>query len=320
MGLLRRPLAEDDFWSLVDVLEGRVDEAALERLTAALRTRSRRDVVGFQERLARVLYELDREVLADQPVRFGDEPEEVPIPLSDDSFLYLRAGIVARGRATYERVLASPTVLAEGVWDESEDLLYVAQDVLGGDIDTKFSYETGSNKKYWTPRPQPEREPWDEGLRSASLEFRDLSQPIEGERPRPDGGWEPFLIYGPPTYLYGDIGYDISTDLARIMTTDGGLPATLGAEHVTAVLDFGDTWQLSAEVGVPTPSEVGPHRELRVRVEVPSEVARGWSADERRAGLSAVAATCVLAVLPDDHEARPMFEELRQRGAHLLPA
>ncbi|MBW3612099.1 MAG: DUF4240 domain-containing protein, partial [Actinobacteria bacterium] len=82
------------------------------------------------------LYELDRESLAEQPVRFGDDPPgSEPLPLSDDGFLYLRAGIVTRGRETYEAVLADPTLLAAGEWEECEELLYVAEEVAGDDIE-----------------------------------------------------------------------------------------------------------------------------------------------------------------------------------------
>src|SRR3954453_18954647 len=97
MRLLRRPMAENDFWKLIAVMNGDVDEDAVARLSEALSSRRRRDVVAFQERLALALFELDRRELARQPVRFTDDPpDEDPIPLSDDVFLYLRAGIVAR--------------------------------------------------------------------------------------------------------------------------------------------------------------------------------------------------------------------------------
>ena len=316
-----RPLSDGAFWSLIDAMQGRTDDEALGRLSDLLRTRPAKDVAAFQERLARALHELDREVLAYQPVRLkGDPPDEDPIPLSDDSFLYLRSGIVIAGRATYERVLADPTVLADGEWDDCEGLLYVAEEVLGDEVDTRVSYETGSNTKHWAPHEEPEREPWDRGLRSVSVHFRDLSQPIEGERPGAGGAWEPFVFYVPPTYVEGELGFALSTDLARIVTTNGGLPEQLANAHVVAVLDFADDWQLEPEVGEPTPSEVGPHREVRVRVAVSSDAVRGWRADERRPGLSAVAAACALAVLPDDHRARPALDELRLIGAHLLPS
>jgi hypothetical protein len=145
-----RTLGEDDFWPLIAVLDGRSDGDGVARLTAALRDRGAQVARAFQERLPQVLFDLDREELADQPVRFSDDPPDVDrIRLSDDSFLYLRAGIVARGRETYQAVLSRPSLLAEGTWDWCEDLLYVAGDVLGDDVDTQLSYETGSNTQHW---------------------------------------------------------------------------------------------------------------------------------------------------------------------------
>jgi Protein of unknown function (DUF4240) len=315
-----RPMAEGDFWSLVSTMQGRNDDEALGRLTDALRARPAKDVAAFQERLARVLHELDREVLASQPVRFrGDPPDGDPIPLSDDSFLYLRTGIVIAGRATYERVLADPTVLADGEWDECEDLLYVAEEVLGDEVETKVSYETGANTKHWSPGMEPEREPWDQGLRLASIDARDLSVPIEGERPTADGGWEPFVFYAIPQFLKGDLLYDVSTGLARILALNGGLPEQLAVAHVVAVIDFGDAWQLEPDVGEPIPSEFGEHLELRVRVAVPSHVVRGWKRDAQRAGLSALAAACLLAVLPAGHPAVDELRQTRDVASHLLP-
>ncbi|MGY1754296.1 DUF4240 domain-containing protein [Blastococcus sp. SYSU D01042] len=320
MRLFRRPLDEGEFWALIGRMGGRGDDQAVENLTEALRGRRRKDVVGFQEQLARVLFDLDREVLADQPVRFRDDPsDEDPVPLSDDGFLYLRAGLVVRGRETCERVLRDPTVLAQGEWEECEELLYVAEEILGQEVDTTVSYETGSNAQYWTPRPEPESEPWDQGLRLVSVDAHDLSDPIEAGRSTADGGWESFTVYYPPGFLRSDVLHDVSTDLARIVTTNGGLPEHLGVDHVAAVIEFADTWRTEPEVGEPARSEIGVHDEIRVRVAVSSDSVRGWRAEERRRGLAALGASCVLAVLPDDHPARPQLEELRRAGAQLLP-
>jgi len=135
------------FWALIAVMGERTDEDAVQRLTAALQARGSKAARPFAERLVRVLYDLDREVLFRQPVRFDDEEPEgladadvEPIPLSDDSFLYLRAGIVARGRSVHEQVLADPEVLQRGTWPECEELLYVADEVAGVEIGTKISY------------------------------------------------------------------------------------------------------------------------------------------------------------------------------------
>lgn len=142
-----KSMDEDRFWQLIDLAGGRVDGVGA--LRSGLEALPRKDVIGFQERLARVLYDLDRMVLADQPVFFeGEEDEEDddgPIPLSDDAFLYLRCGLVLRGRDTVAAVLADPALLATGRWPDGEDLLYLADEVAGEDIDTEHDFETGSN-------------------------------------------------------------------------------------------------------------------------------------------------------------------------------
>lgn len=145
-------MPEDEFWELISVLGGSSDEDAVERLTETLRAGGKRKAVAFQERLAATLYELDREVLFRQPVRWSDDPDdEDPIPLSDDSFLYLRADIVAKGKDVVQQLLADPAALLTRSWDDGEALLYAADEVADDEIETKFSYETGANEEHWTP-------------------------------------------------------------------------------------------------------------------------------------------------------------------------
>jgi hypothetical protein len=151
-------MGEDEFWTLIDLAGGSV--GGLDALRAELGRLKRRDVVRFQERLAQVLFDLDREVLARQPVCFDDDEddEDPPLPLSDDSFLYLRCGLVLRGRDTVTAVLAEPAILATGRWPDGEELLYLADEVVDDDIDTKYDYETGSNEAHWTEPQAVERE------------------------------------------------------------------------------------------------------------------------------------------------------------------
>lgn len=145
-------MPEDEFWQLIDFLDGSTDKDAVERLTEALRARGKRKAVAFQERLAAVLFELDREELARQPVRWSDGPDdEDPIPLSADSFLYLRADVVAKGKQVVEQVLADPAVLLTRRWDDGEALLYAADEAADDEIETNISYETGTNEQHWTP-------------------------------------------------------------------------------------------------------------------------------------------------------------------------
>ena len=319
MRLPRRPMAEDEFWSLIDVMGGECDDDAVARLTEQLQAQGRKGAVAFQERLARVLYELDREVLASQPIRYVDDPEGELIPLSDDGFLYVRAGIVARGRATVSLVLADPTTLSRGLWDECEELLYVADEVADDEIDTKVSYETGSNTQHWAPRVEPEREPWDQGRRLVWVDCQDLSDPVPGETYFPDGRTEVFVDYLPPTYVDRKLDEELTLTMARIVATNGGLPTAVGASRVTVVLEFADQWQLRPEVAPAERERDADDFTRAVRVSVSDAEARSWSPVVRREALLAVAALCVLAVLPDDHAARPELERIRDAGARHLP-
>ncbi|MFC5007338.1 DUF4240 domain-containing protein [Dactylosporangium cerinum] len=307
MRLLRRPMAENDFWKLIAVMNGDVDEDAVARLTEALSARRHRDVVAFQERLALALFELDRRELARQPVRFTDDPpDEDPIPLGDDMFLYLRAGIVARGRAVWQAVLAEPSLLAAGTWDECEHLLYVADEVTGDELDTKVSYETGSNERYWPAPDEPEREPWDQGHRLVYVDCRDLADPIHGEKFHEDGSTEPFVSYLPPKYISWDLIEELVLRFSKVVTLNGGLPAEVGAVQLAVTIDFGDEHQLDPVVGEPAEDDeydVGLVRPVHVTVN--AEEARHWTTDRQRSQLSALTASCVLAALPEQHPARP---------------
>ncbi|MFN8074318.1 MAG: DUF4240 domain-containing protein [Kineosporiaceae bacterium] len=147
---VHRSMGEDQFWALIAQMHGDADQAGVASLVHALDRLPAPEVAAFQERLASVLFDLDRRDLCERTVRFeGDDPGSPLIPLMDDSFLYLRAGLVARGRDTVAAVLANPRLLDEGEWPEGESLLYVAEDVLGGRIETEVSYETGSNEAQW---------------------------------------------------------------------------------------------------------------------------------------------------------------------------
>lgn len=290
-------------------MEGRVDGDALARLTSALAERPREDVVAFQERLALALFELDRRVAARQPVRFSDDPDDdEPLPLSDDSFLYLRAGVVARGQQVWQSVIADPSVLSTGVWDDGEDLLNVAEEVFGDYIDTDVSYETGSNERYWPDLPEPDTEPWDEGHRLVFVECRDLTRPIRCEKHFPDGRIEPDVEYVPPKYISDSLVEELVLTFSRLITVGGGLPAEAGADQLVVRIDFGDEPRTEPIVGAPVEDEefdVGMIRPVQVGVQ--TDTARSWTADETRLHLRALTATCILAVLPAGHPAHPQI-------------
>ncbi|WP_433061394.1 DUF4240 domain-containing protein [Dactylosporangium sp. CS-033363] len=312
---------EQRFWQLIDMAGGSVD--GLDRLRAGLEGLKPKDVVRFQERLARVLYDLDREVLAGQPVRFDyddEDDEDPPLPLSDDSFLYLRCGLVLRGRDTVAAVLADPAMLATGRWPDAEALLYLADEVVGDDIETKYDFETGSNEAHWSEPDEEPREAWDTGPRPVVVTCEDRTKPLDFTRIHEDGTETPGRSYGLVRFLSRETEFGLTLDMSRAVALSGGLPGDLGTEHLHVTIGCGLEWQTVPEVVGLVEDEIVHGPVLLVLAELPIATARGWSPVERRTGLTALAAACVLAALPTGHGARPTLEPLHAAGAHLLRA
>ncbi|WP_344343607.1 DUF4240 domain-containing protein [Kitasatospora putterlickiae] len=161
----QEPAAElpwERFWQLIDLIGGEPAVAfcatfddGCERLGAALAAGPAEEIVGFGERFAEALYRLDREEYGTQSASDPDDPEDRPLPLSDDGFLYARAAVVASGRTAYERVLADPALFARYSFRSGESLLYVheeAYETATGeewDHDTRYDYESCSNREGW---------------------------------------------------------------------------------------------------------------------------------------------------------------------------
>lgn len=321
MGLFgrgRKPLDEDAFWSLIDRLDGRTDEAAVERLRDGLR--SKRDAVAFQQRLALVLFDLDREALAVQRVHFDDmDPDDAPMPLSDDTFLYLRAGIIARGRGTVAAVIADPTLLAQGSWPDFEDLLYIAEEVADDDIETGVSYETGSNTAHWSERP-----PVDEAALRPNpvvLECRDMSEVLEGTGYDDAGNERAIVLHLPPGFLSWDDMHAVTAELAAAVDDAGGLPPQLDVALLLAVVELGEVHDLAPEIRVPGPGRIEPSRaEQEVVVRVTLAEVKTWPRADRRRGLLSLGARCVLAALPADHPARERLVAAVEAGRDVVGA
>lgn len=313
MRLRRRPMPEPEFWELIGLLGGSTDDAAVGRLTEALRARGRRAAFGFAERLAEILYELDREVLARQPVRWSDDPDDVTIPLSADSFLYLRANIVAQGRAVVDQVLADPATLLRRRWDDGESLLYAADEAIGADIETRFDYETGSNEEYWSP---VEDDGSEHEMPIVVVMLFDLLHPIEAYLD--EAMTQPVVEYPPPLWLAEGV-WDATGPLDAMVREAGGLPASLGAEQLQVHLGLGESWQLTPEVRGNVTDDFGVGQVVRVHAGMVQARFRAWPVPDQKAALLSLAATCCLAALPGDHGSRAALLEAAAAGAHLLP-
>ncbi|GAA3399319.1 DUF4240 domain-containing protein [Cryptosporangium minutisporangium] len=158
-------MTEEEFWALVGQLGGAVTEESVEHLTTALAARSEAAIIGFADQLAAALYRLDTPPHADRDLL--DPESGQSMGMSDDSFLYARAGTVAAGRAVYERAVADPAALRTSLEDlNGEFLLQVAPEAwdratgLAWDHETPVSYETGSNWPAWGKTAPVEAEPY----------------------------------------------------------------------------------------------------------------------------------------------------------------
>jgi hypothetical protein len=302
----RRAMPEDEFWQFIAVLGGSTDADAVERLTAALRAGGKRKAVSFAERLAATLYELDREVLCDQPVRWLDDPEgESPIPLSGDTFLYLRAAVVAQGKTVVEQVLADPGVLLTRPWADGEALLYAAEEVAGREIGTKLSYETGSNQEHWSP---DEFDPETHQTPIVAVLLSDLLHPIEAyEDDAMTIPVEP-AMYAWPIWFPSDVLGAVNDELDALVRDGGGVPERLG-QQIQIYAGFGEVWQPAPEIAWDAMDDTGLGRVVEVRVQLRRAEVRGWPKPQQQAALRSLAAGCCLAVLPADHGSRGALEQ-----------
>lgn len=119
-------MSEDQFWGLIGLLEGSVDEPGMERLKDALMACSNDQIEGFDNLLRRALAVLDTEEHANPPIdNIHEPPVDSELPFSDDTFLYVRCDVVASGRDAWLHVANNPAAMAQP-WDiRSERLLTV---------------------------------------------------------------------------------------------------------------------------------------------------------------------------------------------------
>lgn len=310
----RRAMPEDEFWQFIAMLDGSTDDEAVERLTAALRTGGKRKAVGFAERLAATLYDLDREVLFREPVRWSDDPDdEAPIPLSDDTFLYLRADIVAKGKAVVDSVLADPAVLLTRRWDDGEALLYAADKALGDEIETKFSYETGSNEQHWSP---VEFDPSTHQPPTVAVLLSDLLNPIEAYT---DESMTTRVELHPwPSWFPLDVLLAVHDEMDTLVRDGGGIPAALEAKQIQVHVGFGDAWQTGPEIDWKAEDDTGLGQVVRIHTQLRQGQVRTWKPPQQGSALRSLVATCCLAVLPEDHGSRNALQDAAADGAHLL--
>jgi len=130
----------DQFWALIGVLDGSVDEPSIARLIADLAEHSPSEIEAFDDRLHEAVHALDGPAWFEQPVTDpGLTSADLQTLLAEleagggddalraDGFLFARAAVVAAGRRAYEEVLAQPGLLAGPRDSGAQRLLFVAQ-------------------------------------------------------------------------------------------------------------------------------------------------------------------------------------------------
>ncbi|MCB9294298.1 MAG: DUF4240 domain-containing protein [Lewinellaceae bacterium] len=146
-------MTEEAFWAIIALLDwnkGEDDDAILAPARQRLQQYSVGDIRRFQDILAEKLYQLDRQVFAEQ---IGEYRYGGPHNFSVDTFLYARACVVANGKAFYEVVLSDPSKMPKEFTFEA--LLYLAGEAYEQktgeqwDYLPKLSYETFTNREGW---------------------------------------------------------------------------------------------------------------------------------------------------------------------------
>lgn len=298
-----RPLPEDEFWELVGLLEGRPTGEPVQRLSAELERRGGRTARAFAERLALVLFTLDREVLAERTIRWADAPGEDPIPLSDDSFLYLRAAVVAAGRDAVAAAVADPASLESRLWEDGEELLYAA-----GDHQTAVSYETGSNEACWSPRPAYE----DHARPVVALLVKDATDTVEGW----DGDGNPVVDEMFATWVDGEVTWQVAGELCAAVVDGGGLPEP-DLDQLVLTVRLAEEPDSGAATAQRVQDEFGGLVTEGTRT-FPRSTAVAWTGDDVATALRALGAGLLLACLPSDHGARTQLRAWADTGEHLL--
>lgn len=142
-------MTEATFWSIIGVadLNSFNEDIVAGAISSRLGALSTGDLQDYSEILAAKLYALDTRLHAENAGDSGG---------SSDAFLYARCFVVAMGQVHYEQVLADPSKMSTSLDHWCEPLLYLANRIESDrtetheHFDTRFSYETGSNRIGWT--------------------------------------------------------------------------------------------------------------------------------------------------------------------------
>jgi Protein of unknown function (DUF4240) len=146
---------EEVFWEIISKLDWRKsgdDDAVLKPALKRLASMTIDDIYQFAEILAEKLFLLDGLTYASNiganSYKVGDDYFSV------DYFLYVRCCVVANGKDIYNEILGDPQKMPKDI--DFEALLYLPEEAYAiktkledYDYETKYNFETFSNKEKW---------------------------------------------------------------------------------------------------------------------------------------------------------------------------
>ena len=152
-----KPMDEEVFWEIIALFNWKKtgdDDAVLKPAINRLVSMTIDDIYKFAEILAEKLYLLDG---IEYAKNIGDESYKNDTEhFSVDYFLYVRCCVVANGKDYFYQVLQNPTSMPKEM--DFEALLYLPDEAYNKktktedyDYETKFDFETYSNKEGWNP-------------------------------------------------------------------------------------------------------------------------------------------------------------------------
>lgn len=143
---------DKQFWKIMDLADWNKqgdDEAVLAPVVDKLSTMDDAEIFGFEDVMAKLLYDIDNQEIALQ--LYGPE-----LHFSEDLFLYQRCVALCNGEKYYKRIVSGKEKLDPN--KEFESVLYVTHlawakkhQADSGDYPhfPEISYETGSNEALW---------------------------------------------------------------------------------------------------------------------------------------------------------------------------
>lgn len=189
-----RPLmGDEEFWALIGVLGGTIDDESSGELLAALEQLSRKALIQFNDTLAQRLHELDH---PENTVRSSIGGDSM---VSADASLYYRCEIIAAGRDAFLDRIARPGPGGEDAGGSGEALLELVDAASEHDLpNPQVPIETGHNKEFWSDAPDSVPDP-----ASAIPSPGPFSYDVQMARLR--------LTDAPPLFFVGWIAYATTT-------------------------------------------------------------------------------------------------------------